>query len=107
MVIKLTVGVFAAYAAKQADNFFLSERRNRRIALQLAAIDPHIALLPEKEQHDFKIEIGRTAFGREELPSSGADKSPTSALDVVGGTKTAQQFIDLLSKIVDKVPKVQ
>jgi hypothetical protein len=62
--LTITVGVFAAYSASQADRFFQMEKYNRKLSLELAAIDPFIALLPIEEQQKFKLEIGRRSFRR-------------------------------------------
>jgi hypothetical protein len=52
--LTITVGVLAAYAVSQADRFFHMEKHNRKLALELAAIDPFIALLPQDEQFKFQ-----------------------------------------------------
>jgi hypothetical protein len=103
--LTVTVGVLAAYAANQADRFFQMEKYNRKLALELAAIDPYIALLPEEKKNKFKIEIGQRSFGQEEAPSLKAEKSPATTLDVVAGSKTLQQIVQLFSDIVQKLPK--
>lgn len=103
--LTVTVGVLAAYAANQADRFFQMEKYNRKLALELAAIDPYIALLPEEQKNKFKIEIGQRSFGQEEAPSLKAEKSPATTLDVVAGSKTLQQVVQLFSDIVQKLPK--
>ena len=103
--LTVTVGVLAAYAANQADRFFQMEKYNRKLALELAAIDPYIALLPEEQKNKFKIEIGQRSFGQEEAPSLKAEKSPATTLDVVAGSKTLQQIVQLFSDIVQKLPK--
>jgi len=103
--LTVTVGVLAAYAANQADRFFQMEKYNRKLALELAAIDPYIALLPEEQKNKFKIEIGQRSFGQEEAPSLKAEKSPATTLDVVAGSKTLQQIVQVFSDIVQKLPK--
>ena len=101
--LTITVGVLAAYAASQADRFFKMEKYHRKLALELAAIDPFIALLPLEEQHKFKLEIGRRSFAQEEVPASGGDKSPATTLDVLAskeGQSLVQTIVDAVVKIV-------
>jgi hypothetical protein len=98
--LTITVGVLAAYAAAQADRFFKMEKYHRKLALELAAIDPFIALLPQDEQFKFKLEIGRRSFAQDDAPTS--EKSPATTLDVVA-SKEGQQF---LQTVVDAVQKI-
>jgi hypothetical protein len=104
--LTITVGVLAAYAANQADRFFHTERYNRKLALELAAIDPFIALLPLEEQQKFKLEMGRRTFAQEDAPAPTVGKSPATALAVVMGSKEGQQLIQLASDLVQKLPKI-
>jgi hypothetical protein len=104
--LTITVGVFAAYAANQADRFFHMEKHNRKLALELAAIDPFIALLPQDEQFKFKLEIGRRTFAQEE-PASMAkgQKSPATTLDILAskeGKELLQLFMDAAGKAINK-----
>lgn len=103
--LTITVGVLAAYAARQADRFFEMEKYNRKLALELAAIDPFIALLPVEEQQKFKLEIGRRSFAQEEVASK-IEKSPANALDVVLASKEGQQILQTILELAQKVPKV-
>jgi hypothetical protein len=64
VVLSLPVGVFAAYAAAQADRYMEIERRNRKLALALEALGPYLAPLPEDQQHQFRLELGSRTFGR-------------------------------------------
>lgn len=98
--LTVTVGVLAAYAATQADRFFQMEKYNLKLALELAAIDPYIALLPEEQKNKFKIEIGQRSFGQDEAPGLNTAKSPATTLDVVAGSKTVQQLVQLVSDVV-------
>jgi hypothetical protein len=97
----VTVGVLAAYAGTQADRFFHMEKYNRKLALELAAIDPFIALLPQEEQYKFKLEIGRRSFAQEEVPIAKSDKSPATTLDLLNSeqVKPLLQLLEAISKI--------
>ena len=101
--LTITVGVLAAYAASQADRFFQMEKYNRKLSLELAAIDPFIALLPEDEQHKFKLEIGRRSFAQEDTPSAHV-KSPATTLDVLA-SKEGQQLLQLFLENAQKLVK--
>jgi len=103
--LSVAVGVFAAYAAKQAANFWEVERKNRKLALELEALGPYIAPLPPDMQNQFRIDVGGRSFGVPDgVPVKPIDPGPTSALDVVKprdmveAIKTAQKLVDDLTK---------
>jgi hypothetical protein len=103
--LTVTVGVLAAYAANQADRFFQMEKYNRKLALELAAIDPFIALFPEEEQHKFKLEIGRRSFAQEETSLAHTEKSPATTLDVLLSSKQSKEVLQLLIDAAQKTLK--
>ena len=103
--LTITVGVFAAYSVSQADRFYKMESTNRRLALELAAIDPFIALLPQEEQYKFKLEVARRTFAQEEpRTDSKADKSPATALDVIASKET-QGIVESLVELAKALRK--
>ncbi len=102
--LTITVGVLAAYAAAQADRFFKLEKYHRKLALELTAIDPFIALLPQEEQYKFKLEIGRRSFAQEEVSASTSDKSPATTLDVLA-SKEGQQLVQTIVDAAQKIAK--
>ncbi len=92
--VSLTVGALAAYAGAQADKYQKIERYNRRLALELEAIGPFIAPLPEDKQADFRIKVGDRSFGQGEGTHSELDaKSPTSAIDIILSDPKLRTFI--------------
>ena len=95
--LTVTVGVLAAYAGSQADRFFHMEKSNRRLALELAAIDPYIALLPLDEQQKFKLEIGRRSFAQGDAPTT-IEKSPATTLDLLK-SEQFKQFTELINAL--------
>jgi hypothetical protein len=101
--LTVTVGVLAAYAARQGDRYFEMERNNRKLALELAAIDPFIALFPLEEQHKFKLEIGRRSFAQERMVAA-ETKSPATALDVALDSKTREQLLQVIMEMAKKLP---
>jgi hypothetical protein len=103
--LTITVGVLAAYAVSQADRFFHMEIKNRKLALELAAIDPFIALLPSDEQFKFKLEVGRRTFAQDESPNAvKPEKSPATTLDVIA-SKEGQSLLQLILDVVKAVKK--
>jgi hypothetical protein len=100
--LTITVGVLAAYAAAQADRFFKMEKYHRKLALELAAIDPFLALLPQEEQYKFKLEIGRRSFAQEEVSTS--EKSPATTLDVLA-SKEGQQLVQTIVEAAQTIAK--
>jgi hypothetical protein len=62
--VALTFGFLAAYAAVQAERAATSERRNRRLALELEAIGPFLAPLEKEKQDEFRLKIGDRSFGQ-------------------------------------------
>ena len=67
----LTFGALAGYSARQADKHHRVERRNRRVELELASIDPFLAELPDEERNQIKAAVADRMFAREE-PQSGS-----------------------------------
>lgn len=64
--VVLTFGALAGYGARQADKHHRVERRNRRVELELASIDPFLAELPEEERNQVKAAVADRLFAREE-----------------------------------------
>ncbi|MCK9382218.1 MAG: hypothetical protein M0P95_14295 [Sulfuritalea sp.] len=104
--ITLTVGVLAAYAGSQADKYQKIERYSRNLALELQAIGPYIAPLPEDKQHEFRLMIGDRTFGREGgSPHRSDEKSPTSVADVIAKSKDLSGFATDIIKTTADVMK--
>lgn len=73
LVVTLPLGALAAYAGRQSQQHRQNETATRMLHLDIAAIDPYIALLPENEQHLIKAEMARRIFGHR--IKVGGDKS--------------------------------
>lgn len=100
--LSITVGVFAAYAAKQADKASIVERKNRKLALELEAVGPYIAPLPPEMQNKFRADLGERSFGVPEGEvQKGIDNnpSPVTALDLL----KSKEGKDLIAEIVKAV----
>lgn len=71
------VGLFAAYAARQADKHDRTRRRSRRMELELASISPYLYALPEEQQIEMKMDLARRLFGQVEIHDSKDDTLTT------------------------------
>jgi len=95
VVLAISVGVLAAYAAAQGDKHFEMERRNRKLALELEAIGPYLAPLPTEQQETFRLKLGDRTFGRDEMGvgRKDADRSPATVVDVLMKSKDFRDLI--------------
>jgi len=59
-----SIGVVAAYAAKQADRHQENERFNRQQELELASLSLYLAGMPEVEQHKARLQLIERLFGQ-------------------------------------------
>ncbi len=89
--VAITFGILAAYAARQADKHEESERINRKMELELAAIDPYLSELPIETRHKIKEELASRLFAQSE-------KSP-----VANGSKTSGSIVDLLRIALESI----
>jgi hypothetical protein len=88
--LSITVGVFAAYAAKQAANNMDLERKSRKLALELEALGPFIAPLPTEMQDKFRAELGNRSFGIADDDSKRtSERDPVTAADLLPMLKEA------------------
>jgi hypothetical protein len=92
--ISLTFGLLAGYAASQADKYQKIEQKNRKLALELEAIRPFIAPLPEQQQQEFILAIGNKSFGQlDDQKSEHHEKSPTNMMDLFKKSKEIKDFV--------------
>jgi hypothetical protein len=94
--VSLTVGVLAAYAGTQADKYYRIERKNRKMALELEAIGPFLAPLPEEDKQKFRLTIGDRSFGRDDDPV--VEASPTTLLQLLN-TKDGRELLAEVVKL--------
>lgn len=64
----------AVYSAKQSNTHRQNEKRNRRFALEVKAIDPFIASLEPTDQQALKRALSERLFGRNENDHDGDNK---------------------------------
>lgn len=81
------------YCAKEASRHWNAERHNRRLALELAALDPFIVKLDEVKQKEIIEKKADEYFGRKLLD----DESPSSLKDMVF---SGQQLAVIAQEIV-------
>lgn len=82
--VATSFAAFAAYAGRQAAVHRDGMRRNRRMELELASIDPFVARMPEERQLAIKAALAEKWFGQIEPTLASEDKnSTTSAVEAI------------------------
>jgi hypothetical protein len=76
------VGLFAAYAARQADKHDRTRKRSRRMELELASISPYLDSLPQEQQVEMKMDLARRLFGQDDSPDAAADATSGTQADL-------------------------
>lgn len=99
LFVSVAIGVLAAYASKQADRFLQIEHTNQRLALELEALGPFLAPLPEEKRQAFLIRVGQRSFGRRDITFD-SGKSPATMLDLFT-SKEMKPLLDLLTKAIE------
>jgi hypothetical protein len=93
------------YCAKQATNHRNEERRNRKIELELASLDPYLKDLEEKEQKRVKQDLVSKYFGVE-LPNSTTQQAPAQQQVAIETFVNNPQLMQLLAeKLLQQSPK--
>lgn len=88
--IAFLLSVPAAYLARESAKHREQQYYYRQTALNLKAISPYIASLPEQEQHKLKIDIAASIFSGRETTKFDSDPYPINTQEILMG---------LLSKI--------
>ncbi len=89
--VAITFGILAAYAARQADKHEEAERKNRKMELELVAIDPYLSELPVETRHKIKEELASRLFAQSENST------------VINGSKTSGSIVDLLRMALESI----
>jgi hypothetical protein len=97
VLLTLTVGVLAAYSARQADKYMEIERRNRKLALEFEAIGPYLAPLAKEKQDEFRLKIGDLSFGKEDHGFRRSDKSPATVIDLI----QSKELVEVLKQVAE------
>lgn len=103
--LALTFGVFAGYAGRQASHFMESEKKNRKLALELEALGPFIEPLKQEDRDKFRVQVGDRSFGVPDHDSGKQrDDDPVTALAIMK-SKEIQEFVTNLVKETVKAVK--
>lgn len=95
--VAISVGALAAYAASQVDKYQQIERRTRKLALELEAIGPYLASLPQERQEEFRIKVGERSFGTgADMVDLGSLKSPASVPDLLLKKEFRELFVEII-----------
>lgn len=94
------------YCAKQATNHRNEERRNRKIELELASLDPYLKDLDTQEQKDVKQKLVDKYFGVEITSNTQVQQAPTqqsiTADTVTNNPQIMQLIADKVSQLIAK-----
>lgn len=99
LLASLPAIILAAYAGSQADKYHQIEKRNRKLALELAAIGPYLAPLPPEMRNKFRAEIGERTFGHHEYGNHPPDKSPATVIDLIDELSKSEKLKEWLTSI--------
>jgi len=103
-IVLTGVGVtLFTYSAKQATNHRNEERRNRRIELELASLDPYLKDLEETEQKKVKQGLVDKYFGVE-LPTTNSQQTHQQNITntITNNPQIMQLIADKVSQLISK-----
>lgn len=82
-LVSAPFAVLAAYALTESAKHRRRESKNRKMALELASIDPYLALMPEDDQREVKKLLVERWFAQPDLVPEGDDVSKKNLLEIV------------------------
>lgn len=83
MVLAIMLSVPAAYLARESAKHREQQYSHLQTSLDLKAITPYIASLPDNEQHKIKIEVASKLFAAKDISRSGSDPYPANFHEIV------------------------
>ena len=83
VLVSTPLGALAAYALTEAGRHRRRQTRNRRLALELASIDPYLARLPESDQHTVKKTLVERWFAQKQPPTKEEAVTQKSLLNLI------------------------
>lgn len=96
--VTLTVGVLAAYCARQGDKYTEVERTNRRLELELQSIGPYLLSLSPEKQEALRYTIADRMFGRDpHVPPT--SNSPATLVDLIKDKEAREFVLDAIKAI--------
>lgn len=96
LVLVFLLSVPAAYLARESTKHRQQQYTHLQTSLDLKAINPYIASLPEEEQHKIKAEIAQRIFAPKDFHSISNESYPINSQEVI---------MALISKIKDDKDK--
>ncbi|MDP9580215.1 UNVERIFIED_ORG: hypothetical protein J2X74_006107 [Bacillus sp. 1751] len=94
------------YCAKQATNHRNEERRNRKIELELASLDPYLKDLEPEKQKEVKQALVDKYFGVE-LPTANVAQAPAQQQNIIETITKNPQIMQLIAEKVSQVTTKQ
>lgn len=88
-------GTAAGYAINESRSHRKNERKNRKFELELAAIDPYLALFEVKERNELKARLAEKFFAQAELQGSSKEDENVSS----------NTLIQLIETVLKNLPK--
>lgn len=83
LVFSIILSIPAAYLAKESAKHRLQQYSHLQTSLDLKAITPYLASLPENERHRLKAEIAIKLFGTREFNQAPVDTYPLNVQDLL------------------------
>lgn len=96
----IAVGILAAYGASQANRYQQVERRNRKLELELKALDPFLQEVNPEQREQFRLKMAEAFFGRDDGPHG--DAGPTNIAEVLKSKENLEALADGLKIVVDR-----
>lgn len=95
LVLSLFLSVPAAYMARESGKHRAQQYSHQQTSLDLKAITPYLASLPEDEQHRLKAEFANRLFSPRDFSSVGNDAYPINAQEIIMALVGKVEKIDL------------
>lgn len=83
VVLAIMLSIPAAYLARESAKHREQQYSHLQTSLDLKAINPYIASLPDNEQHKIKAEVARKLFAAKEASRSGSDTYPANFHEIL------------------------
>ncbi|MBD5772438.1 hypothetical protein [Marinomonas colpomeniae] len=83
IVLAIMLSIPAAYLARESAKHRAQQYEHQQTSLDLKAITPYIASLPEEEQHKIKIEIANRLFAARDFTKTNIDSYPINTHELM------------------------
>jgi hypothetical protein len=78
-----TLTIPSFYAVKESNKHRTTERRYRKMQLELAAVDPYLELLEKEKRDQIKLKLSERFFAQPEISDNATDVDANSLLDII------------------------